>query len=264
MTTESPAAVPRATDPAWAGAARWWGWFVGLAFIVASVLYLAEARGLLGAAPTYQATSAGQLHDEAAYWLAFFAYRNATLWDYYLRDGLFVLAYLGFVPLVLAANAITGGGRAFVQLAGGFLLAGAVLGVLNAVTFYVDVSYWRSVGWDQVPPEIMVAIGRGTEFMSDLSAWTGTFAQVAFAIGLAYLGAACRREPALPRRLALIAWLTAAVSAASVALIIAAPTNVDLLRDALGALSGVVLTPILVVALGRHVAAAVSREAATA
>jgi len=248
-------------DPAWAGAARWWGWFVGLAFIAASLLYLAEARGLLGAAPTYQSTSAGQLHDEATYWVAFFAYRNATLWDYYLRDGLFFLAYLGFIPLALAVNAITGGGRALVQLATGFIVAGAVFGALNAVTFYVDIGYWRSTGWATVPPEIMAAVGRGTEFMSDLSGWTGAFAQVAFAIGLAYFGAACRRESTLPRRLAAVAWLTATVNVAFVALVIAALPNVDDLRDVLGGLSGLVLTPFLAIVLGRHLGRVASTAA---
>ena len=65
--------------------------------------------------------------------MAFFAYRYDTLWDYVLRDGLFFFAFLGFIPLALAANVATGGRRAAVQIAAAFIAVGAIFGALNAV-----------------------------------------------------------------------------------------------------------------------------------
>ena len=141
---------------------------------------LPSRRRLIGSPPTSASTSAGQLQDEATYWAAFFAYRHATLWDYVLRDGLFFFAFLGFIPLVLAANVATGGRRAAVQIAGAFIAIGAIFGALNAVTFFVDVSWWRGTGWEQVPPGLMAAIGRGTEMMDDLSAWSGIASNAAW------------------------------------------------------------------------------------
>ena len=162
-----------------------------------------QATGLIGSEPTYTSSAAGQLQDEATYWVAFFAYRHDTLWDYVLRDGLFFFAFLGFIPLALAANVATGGRRAAVQIAAVFIGVGAIFGALNAVTFFVDVSWWRGTGWEQVPPALMDAIGRGTEMMDDLSAWCGIASNAALAVGLTYLGVACltRASPLATDRL---------------------------------------------------------------
>src|SRR5512146_2407344 len=96
-------------DRRWAGIARAWGFLVALGLLAGSVLFLVEDRGLLGAAPTYATTAAGQLQDEAHYWVALFAYRSSTMWDYLLRDGTLFVAFLGFIPLALALNAATRG-----------------------------------------------------------------------------------------------------------------------------------------------------------
>ena len=188
-----------AEDEGWARAAKSWGMFSGIAFAIATLAYLVEATGLIGSAPTYAATAAGQLQDEATYWVALFAYRHATLWDYALRDGLFFFAFLGFIPLVLAGK--RGDGRA----AGGGPdrrgvhrrwrdLRGAqrrrVLRRRQLVARH---------GLGAGPSGLMAAIGRGTEMIDDLSAWSGIASNAALAIGLGYLGIACMTEPALSR-----------------------------------------------------------------
>jgi hypothetical protein len=248
-------------DPGWATAARGWGLFSGVAFAVATLLYLVETTGLIGSAPTYTATAAGQLQDEATFWAAFFAYRHDTLWDYVLRDGLFFFAFLGFIPLAMAANVATGGRRAAVQIAGAFIAVGAIFGALNAVTFFVDVSWWRGTGWDQVPPALMAAIGRGTELMDDLSAWCGIASNAALAVGLAYLGVACLTEPALSKR---IGWAALATALLEVLTIAAGQIGgLDVVENALGLVTGVVLAPIIAIGLGirlSHVLAAGSAE----
>jgi|GEM_PF-3708941 hypothetical protein len=239
-------------DPRWGRIARFWGVLVGVGLLAGAILFLIESQGLLGAVPTYASTSAGQLQDEARYWVAFFAYRNATMWDYLLRDGIFFVAFIGFIPLALAVNAATGGRRALVQVTAGFLGVGALFGALNAVTFLVDTSWWRSTGWEQVPPEIMVAVGRGTELMDDLSSWCGTASAAAFAIGLYYLGKACLAEPALPRRLAPVAFVGAALEAVLVLLVVLDLNGLDLVQTLLLIATGVVIAPVIAIWLGVH------------
>ena len=248
MTNTPESRAQPAFDPGWATAAKNWGIFSGIAFAVATVAYLIEATGLINSAPTYAATSAGQLQDEATYWAAFFAYRHATLWDYALRDGLFFFAFLGFIPLVLAANVATGGRRAAVQIAGAFIAVGAIFGALNAVAFFVDVSWWRGTGWEQVPPALMAAVGRGTEMIDDLSAWSGIASNAALAIGLAYLGVACLTEPALSRRIGWVALATAALEVVIIA--VGQIGGLDAVENLLSLITGVLFAPIIAIGLG--------------
>ena len=240
------------TDREWGRAARFWGLLSGVAFAVATLTYLVEALGLIGAAPVYAPSAAGQLHDEAVFLAASFAYRNATLWDYVFRDGLFFVAWLGFLPLLLAANAATGGRRAAVQIGCAFLGAAAIFGALNAVAFFVDVDFWRNTGWAQIPAEIMVAVGRGTQFFDRLSSWCGTAANAALVIALFYLGWAFRSEAALPRRLGLVAWAGAALCAASI--VVGQIPDTEAIWNVLGLVTGVVVAPTLAIGLGLHLA----------
>ena len=248
MTNPPESRAEPASDPGWATAARSWGLFSGIAFAVATVAYLIEATGLIGSAPTFAPSAAGQVQDEATYWAAFFAYRHATLWDYVLRDGLFFFAFLGFIPLVLAANVATGGRRAAVQIGGAFIAVGAIFGALNAVAFFVDVSWWRGTGWEQVPPGLMAAIGRGTEMMDDLSAWSGIASNAALAIGLTYLGVACMTEPALSRP---IGWVALATAALEVVIIVVGQIGgLDTVENVLSLLTGALFAPIIAIGLG--------------
>jgi hypothetical protein len=243
-------------DDGWAKTAKGWGLFSGIAFAVASVAYLVEASGLIGAAPTYVATAAGQVQDEATYWAAFFAYRHDTLWDYVLRDGLFFFAFLGFIPLALAANVATGGRRATVQIATAFIAVGAIFGALNAVTFFVDVSWWRGTGWEQAPSTVMVSIGRGTEMMDDLSAWCGIASNAALAIGLTYLGVASLSEPALSRTIGWVALATAPLEVTIIA--VGQVGGVDVIENVLSLVTGIVFAPVLAIGLGLRLSTSLS------
>jgi hypothetical protein len=249
----------RTVGSGWASAARGWGLFSGVAFAVATLAYLIEATGLIGSAPAYAATAAGQVQDEATYWAAFFAYRHDTLWDYVLRDGLFFFAFLGFIPLAMAANVATGGRRAAVQIAGAFIAVGAIFGALNAVPFFVDVSWWRGTGWDQVPPALMAAIGRGTELMDDLSAWCGIASNAALTVGLGYLGVACLTEPSLSRP---IGWVALATAALEVVIIAAGQIGgLDSVENVLGLVTGVVLAPVIAIGLGMRLSSVLTAGA---
>jgi hypothetical protein len=239
-------------DPGWRPTARAWGLVSGGAFVVATLLYLVEGLGLLGASPAYTSTSAGQLQDEAVFWVAFFAYRHATLWDYFLRDGLYAVAYLGLLPLVLAANRATGGQRVSVQVGAMFVVVGAVFGMLNAVAFFVSLDFWRNTGWEQVPPAIMDAVGRTADSFDRLSSWCGTASFVSLGLGLAYLGRACRTEPALPRWVGLVAYLGVVVLGGLIVLNVAQIDGTDGIWKLLALVVGVFVAPLFAIGLGLH------------
>ncbi len=238
-------------DRDWSGAARFWGVAAGVGFAVATILYVADVLGWIGTMPTYTATSAGQAQDEATYWAAYFAYRNVTLWDTMLRDALFFFSFLGILPLYLAANAATGGRRAAVQISGAFAAVAAVFGALNAVAFYGAIEYWRDAGWADAPATIMVIGGRATQLLDELSSKAGMAEQAALVIAFAYLGIACRREPALPRRLAPVAWLGSVLLAALV-IIPWLPFDTGPAWDLIGLVVGAVIAPVITIGLGLH------------
>lgn len=239
-------------DRGWRSAALSWGLVSGIAFLTATMLFLVEAAGLLGAPPAYPSTGAGQLQDEAVYKAAFFAYRNATLWDYLLRDGLYVVAYLGLVPLVLAANRATGGRRASIQIGAAFVGVGAVFGVLNAVAFFVATDYWRYTGWEQIPPETMVTVGRVAGSFDQLSGWCGTAAYGAMALGLGYLGHACRTDPAMPRWLGPVAYAGVVCLASLVVLHVAKIDGMASVWNLLALAVGALIAPVFAIGLGLH------------
>jgi hypothetical protein len=220
------------------------------------VAYLVEATGLIGTAPTYVATAAGQVQDEATYWTAFFAYRHATLWDYVVRDGLFFFGFLGFIPLALAANVATGGRRPSVQIGGAFIAVSAIFGALSSVASFVDVSWWRSIGWDRVAPVLMASIGRGTEMMADLSAWCGIASDTTLALGLTYLGVACLTEPALSRAIGWVALTTAALETVVVAA--RAIGGFDVVDKTASLVTGVVFAPAIAIGLGLRISTVLS------
>ncbi len=163
------ASVPTAVDPAWGPTARAWGIFAGIAFAIATAAFVVETTGLIASAPAYTRTAAGQLTDEATFFAASFAHQQQVLWDFVLRDGLFFFAFLALIPLGIAVCEVTGHRRVAPQLVAAFMAVAAVFGGMNAFATFVQVDYWKSSGWDQVPPAIMVAVGRQTDLMGELS-----------------------------------------------------------------------------------------------
>jgi len=248
VTENAPAAT---LDRDWARAARWWGTFVAIAFVIATIVYLLDAFDLLATPPHYASTAAGQLQDEGVFYAALFAYRHEIWWDHVLRDTLYFFAYLGLIPVLLAAIAAVRTHRSSIQIAGAFVGAGAIFGALNAVTFLVLTDWWKGTGWDEVPAALMASIGRTADFVDGISTWCGTASQAALALGFAYLGTACRADEALPRRLAPIAYAGAVILAAMI-VIPQLPLDTGPLWDILALVVGVFIGPAVAWTLGRH------------
>lgn len=240
----------------WARVARATGVISGAAFVVATILFLVEDVGLLGGRATYTATSAGQLHDEAVFWAAELAYRHGALWDYFLRDALYVVAWLGFVPVALALNAVATRRSPVLQVASAFLVVSAIVNLGNPIAFFVDMRYWNSTGWEQTPDAVLVAVGRLTDFGDLLSATFGLVSYAILAFALLALGRALRTDLANPGRLVSLAY---AGGVALVALTVSGVLNLSTAYDALSLVTGAVLAPALLLSLG----AAIARAEAT-
>jgi len=243
-------------DPAWARTARAWGIFAGVAFVIATLLFLVEATGLLASAPDYVQTGAGQVADEAAFHVASFAYQQQVLWDYVLRDGLYFFAYLALIPLGLGLREVVGGRRVAPQLAAAFLVVAAIFGCMNAFQTFVMIDYWKGSGWDQVPATIMDSVGRDLDLMDGLTRWTSTASYAVLAIAMFYVGRSCRMSDAMPRWLAVVAEAGAVILVALLAASVVPDT--DTLQDVLSLAIGVVIAPVFTIGLGVHIARAVA------
>jgi len=164
---------------------------------------------------------------------------------------LYSLAYLSLIPLMLAANALTGGQRTRVQVAGGLTAAAAVFGMFNAIPSLVASEYWRNTGWEEVPPEVMLTVGRQTDALDQLSRMAGNAAYAALAVGLVYLGCGLLVGGRMPRWLAPVAWVG---TACLVALLVIGEVPVDTghVWDILSLLVGVLVAPLVTIGLGLH------------
>lgn len=249
-------AVAANTDPAWGRTARAWGIFAGIAFATATAVFLVEATGLLGSSPDYTPTAAGQLIDEAKFFAASFAHQQQVVWDYVLRDGLFFFAYLALIALAVGLREVAGHRRAAPQLAAAFLVVAAIFGCMNAFMTFVQVDYWKGSGWDQIPPAIMVAVGRDVDLMNGVTHWAGIASYAALAIALYYLGRACRSGGVLPGWLGVVAYAGAAILVAMI--VVSQVDGTDAISNLLALAIGMVVAPIITIGLGVHIARAAS------
>src|SRR5207245_1947703 len=104
-------------EPTWLTVGRVSGYFGGAAFLVVIALSLLDQLGVLGSAPPYRSTAAGQLADEAVFWAGTFAHQRQIVWDIFARDSLLTLAYIAVVAVSLAVLNVVGARRAIAQLA---------------------------------------------------------------------------------------------------------------------------------------------------
>lgn len=86
----------------WGGISGPAGMVVGFGVFGQTVLFLADASGLLGEGPTYMETSAGQARDLADYYVAYFEHRHTILWDIAVRDTPGPIAFLALMVLAVA------------------------------------------------------------------------------------------------------------------------------------------------------------------
>lgn len=250
MDVRSKAGAPAASgDDRWARIGRNAGYLAGVSFIVGTVLYLLDALDVLGKGPEYHATNAGQLRDEANFWVAVFAHQRDIVWDIIARDTILPIALVALIVLGLAIRHLAGSERPEGHLMVTFLAVGGIFAIVADLTYLGAAEFWRIRGWSANPPEIMVAVGRVTEGIDSLTRWPEAAGFAVLALGALYLALLCRTSEALPAWGAAVAAVTAALL---VAIAIASVARWDTPYEILSLVLGVVLAPVLTIGLGRH------------
>jgi hypothetical protein len=251
-------------DRAWARIGRLAAYGAAIGFIVTTVLYLLDVLDVLDPSPAFVATQAGPLRDEARFWSETFAHQHAIVWDIVARDVIGPLAMLGLIVVGLALRRRVASDRPAPQLMVVFLTVGGILAIVESLLYLGNAEIWRET-WGPVQPgweTATVAAGRATAAIDKLTEWPEAFSYLVLALGLLCIASVVRREPGMPRRLAIVCWVAAATLvgfALSIAL------HADTARSIFALATGVVLAPWVCVWLGRvlgrlDVGAAVNAE----
>jgi hypothetical protein len=245
-------------DRAWGRVGRVAGYVAGVGLLVATILYLLDASDALGAGPEFRKTAAGELRDEANFWVAYFAHKHDILWDIVARDIVFPIAFVALIVVALAVRNLVGFRRPEAQLMTAFFFVGATLAALSDVMYLGATDYWRATGWTAQPPERMVAVGRSLGPIDAMTRWT----EVA---GFAILSAAliCLWRLSRLRLLPVALGVAAGVEALLlIGIAIAEAMHADDAYDILSLVTGAVVGPLVAIWLGWYLGTARARAAA--
>ena len=239
----------------WSRISRTAGWIAGAALLAGTVLFVLDARGILGSRPTYHATSAGPVQDQAKFFAALFAHQHHVVWDIVARDALFPIAYLALIVVALAVRDGAGERSPGAQLMVSSFVVGGVLSILADLTYLGATEYWRQTGWSPHPATIMVVIGRTVEAIDALTHWPEAFGFAVLACGLFALERLCLGSGQLPAGLGSLAYLEGALLlAVAVTGLIPFDAGYQWLSLATGAVVGPALAVWLGARLGRRLA----------
>lgn len=233
---------------AWRRVGRAAGYIAAAALLAGTVLFLLDALNALGAGPDFHDTGT-PLQDEANFWVAVFAHQHHILWDILLRDTLFPLAFVTLIVLMLAVRALAPSTRPEGQLMISFFLVGGTISALSDLIYLAGTDFWRDTGWNPVPAERMVAVGRDTQALNALTRWPEAAGFVVLAAGLVCLGLLCRQHSSLPSRLSLAAYLEALLL---LGIAIAGAAESDTAYNIFSLLTGALVGPLVAGWLGWH------------
>ena len=230
-------------DPAWNGIGRWTGYAAAGALLLNIVLFLADAFGLLGAAPSGQA-------DEASFWTEQFAYAHRVLWDVVLRDALAAAALVALVVLGLAILNRVGIHRAVAQVMAALFGIGAVFYAVGNLIYLANAEYWRVGDWSGLSATSMIATGRDTLAIFWVSQPLVDAGYLTLAVGLLCLSRLCAPGGPFPKYLR---YLTYAESGLLLLIVIvleatgSGPLHAGIVFNIIALVSAVLVPTILVV-----------------
>jgi hypothetical protein len=242
-------------DRSWSRVGQIAGYVAAAGFVAGTVLYLLDATDALGAGPSYRATAAGPLQDEANFWVAYFAHQHDILWDVVARDTIFPVAFMALIVLSLAIRHVVGPERPAAQMMTTFFVVGSVLSILSDLIYLSAGEYWRVTGWSAGPPAKMVAVGRSSGSLEALNRWPEAAGFIALAAALVCLGALCRSGPQLPSAVGVLACLEALLLiGAALGSILHSDTAYDVFSLLTGAVIGPAVAAWIAWRLGRRLA----------
>lgn len=225
------------------------------------VLFLLDAADLLEPMPVFQRTPAGVEVDIANWYVAYFQRQHDILWSIAVRDSLLPLGFVALMALALATARLVGWGRPEAALMALLFVVGGLLNIVNDLLYLGEIAYWRQTGWSSDPPGPMLAVGRASEALNNATVYLEAFSYVVLFGALCCLGRLCRSGTALPSWLGNLAY----VEAAGMVILVA---GIGFQQDALfqigGLATGIVLGPLVVIALGYHVGSAFEKRESAA
>jgi hypothetical protein len=249
LTSQARSTSFAAPTGAWARLGRISGYIAGACFLAGTVLFLLDATHVLAAETPFHQTAAGPLHDEANWWVAYFARQHHVLWDVITRDTLFPVAFVALMVVALAIRRTVQDDRPEAQLLTAFVIAGGLLSALSDLLYLSATDYWRMTGWTAEPATRMVSIGRSSQAIESLTRWPEAAGFVVLAAGLVCMGRLAGRATggAVSRRLAPVVYLEAFLL---LGIAVAGVAESDTAYNIFSLLTGAVVGPVVAVWLG--------------
>jgi hypothetical protein len=220
------------------------------ALFLQSLLFVLDATGILPRAPHFHETGNGFDKDLATYYVAFFERQHDIAWNIAIRDTVGPVASIAMIVLALALSRVRGDGRPRLEVWTTVFAVGALLRLISDLVYLSQLGVWRFTGFGPDPPADIIAAGRTSDAIGNLTDYLEVAAIVILAVGLVGVAAL------LSRRLRLMALVLAATL-----LVMAVATLAfwDVVFDVTAILTGIVLGPMLLVSLGRWLAQPVDR-----
>jgi hypothetical protein len=230
-----------------ARAARWVAWLLAASFLIATVLFFLLAYDVTAPPPRdvagndFVAQSVADFQNEQERWPQEL---SATL--------LFGLGFLLLVPLALTVRQSFGRGRLVATVAGSSLAVAGIIGAVTQLAFIgakevaIDPRYCQC----EYAPEQIISQNRALAIASGTQRWMSIGVLFLIGVGLFLFAQAAREEPRFGGGWR---WLALAGAVVSLAGVIAAGVQVDLLFELVVALGAGILLPVWAILSARRI-----------
>ena len=219
-----------------------------LGLLVGTLLYLLDELDVIADAPVYLEGGSDREAQLAANTVTFFERQHDVWWNIAVRDSVLPLAFLSLMVLVCVfASRVRWRPEAILMVV--FFVVGGTLVIVNDLMYLGQLQYWRHTGWSADPSGPIIALGAASDAVVSSTIYLEAAGFLVLAPGAVCLGWLCRNTPESPRGLGALAYAEAAgLLLLGLSIII----ELDTLFQLSGALTGILLGPVVALALGRH------------
>jgi hypothetical protein len=223
------------------------GWAAAVGLVLQTVLFLLDAANMLADEPGFRRTGAGIEADRARYDADYFDRQNEIRWDIVVRDTVGPVAFLALAVWALAAVFRLGPTGPVGPLTIFFFTVGSVLHIISDLIYLSLERFWRFGDVNADPPGPMNSFGAAVDAVDISTTYLEAASYLVLAAGAWGLALLMLHSGAVPR------WLAVATGVEAVALVLLGlgfALQLDLLFQVGGAFAGILLGPVVAVALG--------------
>lgn len=218
--------------------------------LVGTVLYLLDELDVIADAPVYLEGGTDREAELATNTVIFFERQHNVWWNIAVRDSVLPAAFLALMVLVcIAARRVRWCPEAILMVV--FFVVGGLLVIVNDLMYLGQLQYWRHTGWVADPPGPIIALGAASDAVVSSTTYLEAAGFLVLVPGAVCLGWLCRNTPDLPRALGVLAY---AEALGLLLLGLSIVGELETLFQLSGALTGILLGPVVALALGRHLA----------